>query len=150
MLSRKTEVHNISQRRQRRRLSYAHKQQASKSWWILDVSFWRYARERTNTHTRTTTLIVMRCTPTYTAKWKCQIEDLLRTVVSTDVMLCLSTEIKSSALIIEEITFSAIESSTYGITGCLVQQILQAFASLTSHLMTIIFYCTINWISRKL
>ena len=50
MSSRKPEVHNISQRRQRRRLSYAYKQQASKSWWILDVSFWRYARERTNTH----------------------------------------------------------------------------------------------------
>ena len=40
--------------------------------------------------------------------------------------------------------FLAIESSTYGITCRLVQQTLLAFASLTSHLITIIFYCTVN------
>jgi len=42
--------------------------------------------------------------------------------------------------------FSAIESSTYEIICRLVQQTLPAFASLTSHLITIIFYCgpTVN------
>jgi len=38
---------------------------------------------------------------------------------------------ESLHLIIEEITFLAIESSTYGITCRLVQQTLLAFASLT-------------------
>jgi len=50
----------------------------------------------------------------------------------------------SVVLIIEELTFLAIESSTYGITCRLVQQTLIAFASLTSQLVTIIFYCTVN------
>jgi len=50
----------------------------------------------------------------------------------------------SVVLIIEELTFLAIESSTYGITCSLVQQTLIAFASLTSQLVTIIFYCTVN------
>ena len=42
------------------------------------------------------------------------------------------------------INFLAIESSTYGITCRRVQQTLLAFASLTSHLIMIIFYCIVN------
>jgi len=45
--------------------------------------------------------------------------------------------------------FLAIESSTGRITCRLVLQILLVFASLTSHLITIIFYCTVNCILHK-
>ena len=49
----------------------------------------------------------------------------------------------SVVLIIEELTFLAIEPSTYGITCRLIQHTLLAFASLTSLLIMIIFYCTV-------
>jgi len=59
---------------------------------------------------------------------------------------CQSTEGKQRCSNNKRNNFLAIESSTYGITCRLVQQTLLAFASLTSHLITITFYCTVNWI----
>jgi len=52
--------------------------------------------------------------------------------------------INSDVVIIEEMTFLVIESLTYGITCRIVQHILLVSTSLTSHLVTIIFYCTVN------
>jgi len=46
--------------------------------------------------------------------------------------------------------FLATESLNYGIVYHLVQQILLVSTSLTSHFITIIFYCTVNWILRKI
>jgi len=44
----------------------------------------------------------------------------------------------------EELTFLAIELSTYGTICRRVQQTLLAFASLTSLLIIIVFYCIVN------
>jgi len=60
------------------------------------------------------------------------------------------TENLANVVITEEMTFLVIESLTYGITCRSVQEILLVSTSLTSHLVIIIFCCTVNYILSEL